>query len=205
MSRKIGMAVFYTGVGCLVYAYGEAILAWLQTSGNVLLVTGAAVVMALFPVIPYPVVGGVIGAAWGPVSGGIVTWTGSTAASLLMFLFFRYGYQTWGIRLLHERKGIGRATELFEQNAFLAILFARLIPIIPSIVVNIYSAVSRVPFTTYAIASALGKIPAMLLFALVGDNMMTAPENIVLTIGTYALFLLVTLLGYSRWKRKQSV
>ncbi|MBP1155547.1 MULTISPECIES: TVP38/TMEM64 family protein [unclassified Paenibacillus] len=203
MVKKLGLAILYIGIAFMIYIYGEVILAWFQQTTNVTLVMLIATLMALFPVIPYPIVGGVIGAAFGPVLGGVITWVGSTLASILMFLFVRYGYQEWGERVLHSRNSLGKITVLFEKNAFLTILFTRLIPFVPSIVVNIYSALSRVSFTAYAIASSIGKIPAMLLFALIGDSLMTEPRNIVVTIGVYGAFLGITLLIYNIWKKSR--
>lgn len=200
MLKKIILAAFYLAIGYFIYQYGEDILAWIHDSDNVLLVAAIATIMALFPVIPYPLVGGVIGAAYGPLIGGLITWIGSTAASILMFLFVRYGYQEWGIQILNRYKRIGELTGLFERHAFLTIAFARCIPIVPSIVVNVYSALSRVSFWSYTIASALGKIPAMLLFAVVGDNLMTEPRNILLAVGIYGLFLGTVLWIHRKWR-----
>jgi uncharacterized membrane protein YdjX (TVP38/TMEM64 family) len=205
MYKKLGLAVFYAGTAYLIYLYGEAILAWFEESNNVVLITLMATAMAFFPVIPYPIVGGVIGAAYGPIAGGLITWIGSTAASILMFLFVRYGYQEWGIRVLKRYERIGRLGGMFERNAFVAIAFVRLIPLVPSIVVNIYAALHRISFATYATASALGKIPAMLLFAVVGDNLMTEPRTILLSIGMYAIFLAIILRLHRMWQRKQQL
>ncbi|GAB6929130.1 hypothetical protein JCM10914A_31130 [Paenibacillus sp. JCM 10914] len=198
MVKKFVMALMYVAIGGLIYAYGDAILSWFQAADHLLLIVLMAIVMALFPVIPYPIVGGVIGAALGPVLGGVITWVGSTAASILMFMFIRYGYQEWGNRILHRYNRLGKVTSMFERNAFLTILFSRLIPFIPSIIINVYAALSKVSFTAYTVASALGKIPAMLLFSMVGDNLMTDPSNIVMTIGVYGVFLTLTLLIY-KW------
>ncbi|MEC0207936.1 VTT domain-containing protein [Paenibacillus ehimensis] len=203
MSKKISLALLYAAVAYVIYRHGEELVAWFQAPNSIALVILAATAMALFPVIPYPVVGGVIGAAFGPVLGAAITWAGSTAASLLMFLFVRYGYQEWGERMLYRYERLGKVTVLFERNAFLTILFARLIPFIPSIVINAYSALSRVSFAAYAASSALGKIPAMLLFAFVGDTLMTEPGAVWLTIGIYGGFLAVTLLAYRQWKRSK--
>lgn len=131
MVKKLGMALVYVAVGVLIYYKGEFILAWIRSTDSIMLTMLVAVAMALFPVIPYPVVGGVIGAALGPVIGGMVTWVGSTAASILMFMFIRYGYQEWGNRALHRYNSLGKVTTMFERNAFLTILFTRLIPFIP--------------------------------------------------------------------------
>jgi uncharacterized membrane protein YdjX (TVP38/TMEM64 family) len=202
MYRKLGLAIAYTVTAYFIYVYGEAIVDWFQQSDHLLLVMGMATLMALFPIIPYPVIGAVIGAAYGPVLGGFVTWVGSTTASILMFLFIRYGYQDWGIRITQRYKSLDRVTALFERNAFITIMFSRLIPVIPSILINAYSAVSRVPFVQYAIASSLGKIPATILFASVGDQLVKKPANIVFAIGVYGVFLTITLLGYRLWKKK---
>jgi uncharacterized membrane protein YdjX (TVP38/TMEM64 family) len=203
MVRKVGLAVIYISLAVLIYLYGESILQWFQSSNHLLIVIIAATIMALFPVIPYPIVGGIIGAAYGPLLGGLVTWTGSTAASILMFAFVRYGYQDWGVRALHKYKMTDQVTRLFEKNAFLMILFARMIPVIPSIIINVYAALSRVSFVVYAAASSIGKVPAMLLFAVVGDNIVSEPRNIVLTIAIYGVFMSLALCSYRLWEKKR--
>ncbi|HTG71205.1 MAG TPA: VTT domain-containing protein [Candidatus Udaeobacter sp.] len=203
MLKKIGLAIIYAAAAFVLYTYGDEILPWLQQADNVPLVILMAALMALFPVIPYPVVSGIIGAALGPALGGFAAWAGSAAASIVMFLFIRYGYREWGVHVLHRYSRIGRLTELFERNAFLTILFARLIPFIPSIAINIYSAISRVSFTSYAIASSLGKMPAMLLFVTVGDNLISNPKNMLAAIGIYGLFLTLSLFAYRLWRGMQ--
>lgn len=204
MLKKLLMALSYAGVAIVIYLYGEAILTWFQQTENLLLVALMATVMALFPIIPYPVIGGVIGAALGPSLGAAITWIGSAAASILMFLFVRYGFQEWGERALHRYKSIDKVTTLFERNAFLAILFARLLPFIPSIIINVYAALSRVSFLSYAIASSIGKIPAMLLFAMVGDNLMSDPKSSLTTIAVYAVFLIISLTAYRLWQKRRT-
>jgi uncharacterized membrane protein YdjX (TVP38/TMEM64 family) len=204
MLKKLSLAILYIGIASLVYLYGEDILSWFQQSDNIALITIMAVLMALFPVIPYPIVGGVLGAAFGPVLGGVITWVGSTTASILMFLFVRYGYQEWGSRVLHGHNSLGKITELFERNAFLTIIFARLIPFVPSFIINIYAALSRVSFGAYAIASALGKIPAMLLFAIVGDNLVREPRNLMITLGIYIVFISLTVWAYRLWRARRA-
>ncbi|MGZ9585785.1 TVP38/TMEM64 family protein [Paenibacillus marinisediminis] len=204
MFKKISLAIFYIGVAYLIYIYGDVILSWVRESDHVGIVIAIATLLALFPIVPYPLVGGVIGAAYGPALGAFIIWSGSAAASLLIFLLVRYGYQEWGDKILHSHKSIDKVTVLFEKNAFVTILFSRLLPFIPSIMINTYSALSRVSFTSYAIASLIGKAPLMLLFAVVGDNLMTNPRNSMITIGTYAVFLAVTLGLHQLWKRSQA-
>lgn len=176
MYKKWGVALGYAAVGWFLFEYGDVLVHRLQASGNVAWIVGLATVLALVPVIPFPVVVGAIGAALGPVHGALVAWVGSTLASLLMFVAVRYGYRDWGRRLLLRYSRIGSVTKRFERNAFWAIASLRVIPVVPSVAVNLYSALSGVSWATYAAASALGKMPAMLLYASIGSGL-TAGEG----------------------------
>ncbi|MBU8907429.1 TVP38/TMEM64 family protein [Desertibacillus haloalkaliphilus] len=204
MYKKLIVASSYLIIGLLIYLYGESLLDWIRHGGNdyVVMTTVIATLMALFPIIPYPIIGGVIGAAYGPALGALVTWIGSSLASIIMFIVVRYGYHDWGIKVLRSYKPLERITILFEKNAFLTIFITRLIPIIPSIIVNIYSALSRVTFISYAVASSLGKVPSMFLFAFVGNTLLTNPSDIFATIAVYSSFLGIVFVCYRLWKKR---
>ncbi len=120
MARKIFVLACYGFIALAVYFYGESLFNWIQAGGSdsVIITTLLATLLALFPIIPYPVIGGVLGAAYGPVLGSLVTWIGSSAASIIMFAFVRYGYQDWGHQILHRYKALSTVTHLFERNAF---------------------------------------------------------------------------------------
>ncbi|MCM3760702.1 TVP38/TMEM64 family protein [Alkalihalobacillus oceani] len=203
MIKKSFLVLSYVIIAILLSIYGEQLLHWLQSGGthSLILTSVAATMFALFPVIPYPVIGGILGAAYGPWVGSGLTWLGSSLASIIMFSAVRYGFQDWGRSLLYRYKQTATITHLFERNAFMTIFISRLIPVIPSIVVNIYSALSRVPFWPYACASSLGKIPSMFLFAVVGNSLVTSPRNLVFICFVYAGFLLVVYLIYRFFNR----
>ncbi|WP_096199622.1 TVP38/TMEM64 family protein [Bacillus sp. FJAT-45350] len=204
MKKKLGIAVMYLVVAILIYFYGESILSWMRHSGkdSVVITSIVATLLALFPIIPYPVIGGIIGAAYGPVLGAVVTWIGSALASILMFMFVRFGYQDWGMKVLSSNKGLNKITILFEKNAFLTIFTTRLIPVIPSILVNVYSALSRVHFIPYSIASSLGKVPSMILFATVGSTIATNPKELIYIILFYGTFLAIVYISYKLWRKR---
>jgi len=203
MFTKLSLAFVYALSAYLLYLNIDPILTWFRETANLSLVVLAATLLALIPVIPFPLVGGVIGAAFGPALGAGITWVASATASILMFLFVRYGYQDWGQKLLNRYKSLSKVTALFERNAFLAILFSRMLPFIPSIIVNVYAALSRVSVAAFIIASTVGKIPAMILFAWVGNNMVSEPKNMLITLGTYCVFLAITLSVYMRWQKNK--
>lgn len=201
--KKTLVFAFYLLIAVFIYVFQEELLVWFQQTKetSIFLTMVIATLFALFPIIPFPIIGGIIGAMYGTFLGGFVTWVGSTLASLLMFLFIRYVFQAIGLKVIHRYEKLDMLTRMFERNAFITILVSRLIPFIPSIIVNCYSAVSRVSFLSYAIASSLGKIPAMLLFAVLGHSFVSSSYEVIIVIGIYAVIILMTIYFYSRWKK----
>ncbi|PYZ98140.1 TVP38/TMEM64 family protein [Alteribacter lacisalsi] len=204
MLRKITVTLFYLGVAFIIYLVHEPLLAWIGSTDRSYapLTAIVATLMSLFPVIPYPIVGGVIGAAYGPALGGLLIWIGSSLASVIMFAIVRYGYQDWGKKILHKYKYLEKLTVLFERNAFVTITLLRMIPVIPSIIINVYAALSRVRFLSYTAASSLGKIPSMILFALIGHTIVTDPGELLVMAIVYATFLIVMYGMYRVWKKR---
>ena len=190
----------YLLIALFMYLYGESLLNWIRQGGTEYMVATAtlALFFALFPIIPYPIIGGVLGAAYGPFVGSLITWLGSSLASILMFAFVRFGYQDWGRKWLYKYDRLSKVTNMFEQNAFMTIFITRLVPVIPSIIVNIYSALSRVSFIRYSVASSLGKVPAMILFATVGNSIVNNPRDLLFLLFFYGAFLFIVYLAY-KW------
>ncbi|MFD2169378.1 TVP38/TMEM64 family protein [Tumebacillus lipolyticus] len=168
------------------------------------LVFGLAILFALVPVFPYGLIGAVTGAIYGPVVGGLIVWSASTTAALIMFFFARRLFAEQMSGYLQRHQQIERLTKLFERNSFLAILFARLIPIIPAAVVNIYSGLVRTPLWIFLTATALGKLPTMIVFATVGDQALTSWRNLLVVVAIYAIFLALVYLIYRNAQKKLS-
>lgn len=87
----------------------------------------------------------------------------------------------------------------------MTIFLTRLIPIIPSIIVNIYSALSKVSFVRYTIASSLGKMPSMILFAVVGNTIVNEPKDLLLIAVFYGTFLAVVYFFFRLFKRREQI
>ncbi|RNB92017.1 TVP38/TMEM64 family protein [Brevibacillus fluminis] len=190
----------------LLAAFGNLnkITAWLKTGDVHLLpyMFVAAIFLGLFPVFPYGVFAGMMGAKYGAAMGALINWTGGFGSAVLLFLFVRYGYQKSGQKMLARYPKVDEFTDLFEANAFLAILFARLIPVVPSPVVTIYSAISSVRTVSFTIATALGKIPTILLFTFVGDQLFHNLYLTIVTLVSYGCFVGIVYIIYRRWQAR---
>ncbi|SDZ68154.1 Uncharacterized membrane protein YdjX, TVP38/TMEM64 family, SNARE-associated domain [Evansella caseinilytica] len=205
MLRKLAVFSFSMITVTLLLFFHEPLLQWIQSNEreSIVVTTLIATLMSSFPVIPYPIVGGVIGAAFGPVLGALIIWMGSTFASILFFAMIRYGgFHQWGEKTLRRYPVTKKLTILFERNAFLSITMMRMIPVIPSIIINTYAAASRVSFPVYTIASGLGKIPAMTLFAVIGYTIVTDPQELVVMLAIYGSFLAIVYGGYRLWTKR---
>ncbi|WP_254611577.1 TVP38/TMEM64 family protein [Paenibacillus sp. JMULE4] len=182
------------------------ILRWLdaESANHLLLLFGAAVLLALIPIVPYGVVAGIMGAKYGPFWGGFLNVISSTLAAALLFLSVRTVFQEQGRRLLSKYKRMDRFTELMERNAFLAVLTARLIPFVPAAAVNVYTAISRMRFGPFFAATLLGKIPVMFVFAVIGDQLLSDLRDVLWTSLIYVLFLSVVFLIYWFFRRRSN-
>lgn len=188
----------------IVYVFKDEILHWMQFGdAPVLLIFVAALGFIIIPVIPYKIVIGMLGFMYGPLLGALISWTAASVASVIVFLVARYLFQKQGRAYLSKYEKLEKLQSAIEKNPFLTILLARLIPVIPQAVVNVIPAITSIPVVTFAVASALGKIPAMLLFAFIGSNLFAGTSKLVLSVGVYVLFLASVYVVYRVWLKKR--
>lgn len=151
---------------------------------------------AFFPVLPYKLVIASLGFLYGPAFGALIAWLAVLSASLLQYTLVRLFFREQGQVMLKRFSGLERAGQLMERRPFAVILAARLIPLLPQALVNLYPAFLNIRPIVYVSASALGKIPAMLVYAFVGRSLFTDLPGTLIALGLYAGFLLVVYAVY---------
>ncbi|GGN91030.1 TVP38/TMEM64 family protein [Saccharibacillus kuerlensis] len=157
---------------------------------------GLAFLFGFFPVLPYKLIIGSLGFLYGPVVGALIAWLAVTASGLLQYILVRQFFQQQGRALLNRFSSLERTGRLMEQHPFAVILAARLIPVVPHALVNLYPAFLNIRPIVYVTASALGKIPAMLVFAFVGQNLFTDLPKTLTILGLYGGFLIAAYAVY---------
>lgn len=150
-------------------------------------------ICVFFPVIPFPVLAGVIGAVFGAAQGVWISLAGAMVGTIGFFLLSRYGFRDFAEEKLTKYPKVREYEDFLNRNSFVAILTCRLIPIIPAPVVNIISGLSHVKWSTFFIASALGKIPNILILTYAGSIF---SKNKLYSFGIYGSYLLVIFLIY---------
>jgi uncharacterized membrane protein YdjX (TVP38/TMEM64 family) len=82
-----------------------------------------------------------------------------------------YGISRWlgrpiVVRLAGRR--LHSIDRVLEQRGFLAVLVARLLPVVPFMVVSYAAGLTRIPLTTYAVGTAVGVVPGSVLYVAAG-------------------------------------
>jgi uncharacterized membrane protein YdjX (TVP38/TMEM64 family) len=145
-------------------------------------------VLVLFPVIPYAVLAGLLGSIFGVWLGTVISLLGITIGTLAMFKMARYGFQNWAQKTLQKYSKVKEFESYFEKNAFLGILLVRLIPVVPSPVVNILCGICMIPWYIFLSASLLGKLPAVIIFTFAGS---VFEHNKILAFSIYAIYFII--------------
>ncbi|WP_364147278.1 TVP38/TMEM64 family protein [Paenibacillus sp. LPE1-1-1.1] len=187
-----------------VFLNMDVLIDWIEQKENsgFIVVFVLTVVLAAVPGIPFGLVGGLIGAKYGLLWGSMMNVAASTLAAALVYLLFRYLLNSLGTALAEKNASFRRMHEFIKHHTFWALLIARIIPVMPAALINLYAGVFGLPFKIFILSTLLGKIPVMLVFAYVGANMRSGSTNWMAAVAIYCLFLLMVYAGY-QWRYKR--
>ena len=204
LARRILTILLFVAIVGLGYLYQGQLVDWIKGGGSTSVIVSIVFVAILvfFPVMPFVVVAGIIGAVFGTWAGSLISLAGALLGALVMFLMARYGFRDWAQRMLQKYPKVKEYESYFEKNAFLGILFVRIVPVVPSPAVNIISGISRVSVVTFFIASLIGKIPSIVIFTFAGSNF---GDNKTASFVTYGVYFVAILIATSivMYKRQQ--
>ncbi|WP_046175294.1 TVP38/TMEM64 family protein [Domibacillus indicus] len=193
MIKKVISLAVLAGILILGITQKEALLEIVNEGGTYsILISMVLVAICVFvPIVPFPVLAGLIGGIFGTPQGVIITLSGSMLGTMLLFYIARYGFKEWAQAKISQHPQVKEYEEKLNKNAFLAILFVRLIPIVPSPVVNIVCGLSKVNGLVFLVASAIGKLPNILLLSFAGASF---SENKWFSFGLYGFYVLVIMI-----------
>ncbi len=158
--------------------FGAALGSWLETAqANPWAPLAAVLGFALFASLGAPqiVLITAVVAVFGPWAGLALSWSGKLIACSIGFAVGR----RFGARLLADRAG-PRLSEFMTQLArrgILASALIRLVPTIPSVLINIAAGATPILFRDFILGTALGSVPKMALMAFGGYAAMEAIRN----------------------------
>ncbi|MDQ0217863.1 TVP38/TMEM64 family protein [Peribacillus cavernae] len=204
--KKWFIIVGYLLVIFIGFINREQILHWIQENDktHLPLMFLFSAIIATIPIIPFTLFSALMGAKYGLFTGSMINWFGSVAASFIYFLLARYFLTGFFNVHLKKFKGIDKFHQMIEKNGFIAIFIARIVPVIPPPVVNIYSGVTGMAFLTYISATAIGKVPPTLFVAYSGGYILSSLPKFFAGAAIYLIFLTIIILFYKTWFNRQS-
>lgn len=186
------LALFLVSAVILVVTVGGPNRTQIQESVRDAGMAGPLVFVALYVALtvfmfPGAVMTAVAGVLFGPAIGTLLAVAGATLGSATAFqLAKRLGRQQ--VERIAGRR-IGRLDAWLERRGFLAVLYVRLIPVVPFNALNYAAGVTGVSFRDFAAGTALGIVPGTFAFAALGGSFEDPTSPVFLT----ALGLLVLL------------
>lgn len=144
------------------------------------------VVLTLVPV-PKNLLAGIAGALFGLGAGSALSWVGAVVSAWVTFeLAGRLGAEAvdgiTGAR-------VERVRRVLRERGLLAVVIARLTPLVPFTVVNYGAGVSRVGRRDYLLGTALGVVPGTVAYVAVGASAGQDATTILLAGGAGVLLL----------------
>ncbi len=109
------------------------------------------------------------GFLFGTALGTVYVNVGATSGAVLAFLTARYLFRAGVERRFG--KNLDAILRGFSQNAFNYLLTLRLIPLFPFFLVNLAAGLTRIRLSTYTAATAIGIVPASLVYANAGSQL----------------------------------
>lgn len=150
-----------------------------------------SVIIALLGIVPSVFVTGANIVFFGPINGFFISLLGEVIGGWISFKVYRKGINKFAGNIEGKYELIDKIVKSEGRSVGVLIFEGRLIPFIPSGLVTLAAAVSKVNSLIFIIATFLGKIPSILLEVLASYGVILAyQKNIKLVIGIFSLILL---------------
>lgn len=138
----------------------------------------------------------IFGIFWGIVISVVAETVGVTISFLLLRFFFRDSAK----QLIAKSKFLSSVDKYSSKKGFMVMLIARMVPYIPSGVLNAVGALSSLNLREYFLASLVGKFPSTGIEAIIGhDAILQQEDNTrIIVVVIFAIILIVGALWYER-------
>lgn len=137
-------------------AWGPVIVAAIYVPACVLMLPGSVLTLGA-------------GGLFGVVTGTVVVSIGSTVGACAAFLVGRTFGRGWIRQKIASRPKFAAIDEAVGREGFKMVLLTRLSPVLPFNLLNYAYGLTRVKFTSYALASWIGMLPGTVLYVYIGS------------------------------------
>lgn len=114
---------------------------------------------------------------FGIVPGIILAWIAETVGVTISFILLRFLFRDAAEEVIAKHSSLQKIDELSGKDGFKIMLIARLVPYLPSGLLNALGAISKLSLRDYVLAALIGKLPSTAIEAMIGHDTVTASEN----------------------------
>ncbi len=142
---------------------------------------------------------------FGIVPGIALAWIAETAGCAMSFVLLRFLFRDAAEDVISKHKSLQKIDDFSGERGFRIMLIARVIPYLPSGLLNALGAVSRLSFKEFTLAALIGKLPSTAIEAMIGHDAVTAGENphrLVFSLVLAAVMILGFIIYEKRQKKK---
>jgi uncharacterized membrane protein YdjX (TVP38/TMEM64 family) len=158
------------------------------------------VVQSAFSIIPLLVVITINITLFGFVNGFIWSWLTSIVSSIVVFFGVRYVFQEWLIKKIKPS-----LIEKVEEQGFAYVFQARILPFLPTSIINILAGLSTVRFNQFLFGTIVGNFFYFFVLALIPAGLFSAKIN-EFVMGVIVVLSLVLYYGIKKmYKRKRKL
>lgn len=182
----------------------EGLVSYARSFGPImpLAVFFVTVVQAIVPVIPFIILCSANSLLFGITEGTLLTWAATLVGASVTFYTARSMGYDWASRKYNKIN-----TEMIDNlngyKGFLMILSLRLLPYVPAPLINVSAGVSGIRFFWFLLASAIGKLPFIIGYGMLGYSL-TQSKNYTVGLALMAGLILVPYL-IARYRKKRMI
>lgn len=110
------------------------------------------------------------GATFGIIAGTFVSWIAECFGTIIGFILMKAFLRPTAQKLVEKSQYLRKIDEFSGKNGFKLVLFMRMMPYFPSIIITSLAAVSTISLRRYVIATVIGKFPSTAIEVLVGHD-----------------------------------
>lgn len=115
----------------------------------------------------------IFGIGWGIFLSVVAETVGVAVSFILLRFFFREAAE----KIISRNKTLANLDKYSGKRGFVVMLIARMVPYLPSVMLNAIGALSAMRFRDYVIASFVGKFPSTGIEAIIGHDAITHQED----------------------------
>lgn len=115
----------------------------------------------------------IFGIGWGIFLSVVAETVGVAISFILLRFFFREAAE----KIINKNKTLSDLDKYSGNRGFVVMLIARMVPYLPSVMLNAIGALSAMRFRDYVVASFVGKFPSTGIEAIIGHDAITHQED----------------------------